>query len=162
MVNLFRSWKGECTDSIVWWNVLKIADITVPGYQAFWADKHASLQSEYQVMIGQYPDADTQYRQLFKVLCAIEEMAGYVPAAVRESAEWMAVSAAEENRANYSEAVFRKTFFSALYGTHTVTLNELKAVLKASTSAGRTTTPKATEKPTQEEGFQEVRICRHQ
>jgi hypothetical protein len=104
-------------------------------------------------MIGNYPDADTQYRQLFRVLCDIEDVAGYTPAVFGESAEWMAiVSATEENRINYCKALSGKTLFSALYGTYTVTLNDLKSILKASNSAGKTT-----EKPTQEEGFQEVR-----
>jgi hypothetical protein len=41
---------------------------------------------------------------------------------------------------------------------YTVTLKELKAVLKASTIAGKTKTPRATGiQPTQEECFQEVR-----
>jgi hypothetical protein len=76
-----------------------MADVSVPGYQAFWAYKRASLKSEYQVLIKQYPDADTQHRQLFKLLCDIEDVAGYTPAGVVETAEWTAlVSAAEENR----------------------------------------------------------------
>jgi hypothetical protein len=41
---------------------------------------------------------------------------------------------------------------SALYGTYTVTLNDLKSILEATNSA-----EKSTEKPAQEEGFQEVR-----
>jgi hypothetical protein len=130
--------------------VPKMADVSVQGYQAFWADKRASLQSEYQVLIGQCPDADTQYRQLYKVLCAIEDVAGYTPAVGRESAEWAKiVSAAEDNRASYCKAFSCKTLFSALYGTYTVTVNELKTILKASTSAGRTTTATETEKPNQ-------------
>jgi hypothetical protein len=75
----------------------KMAEDPVPGHQAFWAKKRASLQSEYPAFIEKYPDSDTQYRQLFKVLCTIEDVAGYTPA-VGESAEWMAVvSTAEEN-----------------------------------------------------------------
>jgi hypothetical protein len=70
-----------------------------------------------------------------------------------KSAEWTAiVSAVEENRTNYCKALSRKTLFSALYGTYTVMLNDLKSILKTSNSAGKTT-----EKPTQEEGLQEVR-----
>jgi hypothetical protein len=78
---------------------------------------------------------------LFQILCDIEDVAGYTPAAVGESAEWTAiVSAADENRASYCKALIGKTLFSALYGTYTVTLKELKSLLKASTTAGRTTT----------------------
>jgi hypothetical protein len=48
-----------------------MAVVPVPGYQAFWADKRASLKSEYRVLIKQYADVDTQYTQLFKLLCDI-------------------------------------------------------------------------------------------
>jgi hypothetical protein len=83
---------------------------------------------------------------------------GYTPVEVGESAEWTAiVSDVEENRANYFKVLSGKTFFSALYETYTVNLNELETMLKASTTAGKTNTQKVTEKPTQEEGFQEVR-----
>jgi hypothetical protein len=126
-----------------------MAAAPVPQYQAFWAEKRASLQAEYKTLIENHPDVDTQYRQLFEVLCNIEEVAGYTPAVVGESAEWTAiVSFAEENRTNFCKALSGKTLFSALHGTYTITLKDLKSILKASKSAG-----KATEKPTQEEGF---------
>jgi hypothetical protein len=113
-----------------------MAAVPVPGYQAFWADKRASLQAEYNTLIEKYPDADTQYRQLYSALCATEDVAGYTPAVVGESAEWTAVvSSAEDNRANYCKDLTGKTLFSALYGTYTVTLKELKSLLKASTTA---------------------------
>jgi hypothetical protein len=109
------------------------------------------------VLIKQYPDADVQYRQLFKILRDIEDVAGYTPAAVGESAEWTArVSASEENRTNYCRALSGKTLFSALYGSYTVTLNDLRTLLKVITSTGRPTETES-EKPTQEEGFKEVR-----
>jgi hypothetical protein len=76
-----------------------MAGAPVPGYQAFWADKRASLEEEYKTLVGKYPDADTQYLQLYRTLCAIEDVAGYAPAVVGESAEWTAViSAAEEKK----------------------------------------------------------------
>jgi hypothetical protein len=113
-----------------------MAAALVPGYLAFWA--------EYKTLIGKYPDTNTQYLQLYSALCALEDVARYTPAAVGESAEWTAiVSAAEENRTNFCKALSGKTLFSALFGTYTVTLNDLKSVLKASNSAG-----KITEKPT--------------
>jgi hypothetical protein len=111
------------------------------------------LEAEYKTLIGKYPDADTQYRLLYSALCALEDVAGHTPAAVGESAEWTAVvGATEENRANYCKVLTGKTLFSALHGTYTVTLKELKSLLKASTTAGR-----STEKPAQDAGFQEVR-----
>jgi hypothetical protein len=62
------------------------------------------------------------------------------------------VSTTEENWASYCKALSGKALFSALYGTYTVALQEIKALLKVST-----TTPQSAKKPTQEEGFQEVR-----
>jgi hypothetical protein len=45
-----------------------------------------------------------------------------------------------------------------LYGTYTVTLDELKALLKENTLADQTTSPKASgQQTTQKDGFQEVR-----
>jgi hypothetical protein len=68
------------------------------------------------------------------------------------------LNAAEENGANYCKALRGKPLFSNLYGTYTVTLQELKAVLKASTLADQTNIPKTTGKQTTQEGsFQEVR-----
>jgi hypothetical protein len=54
----------------------KMAEDPVPGHQAFWAKKCASLQSEYPALIEKYPDADTQYRKLLQVLCTTEDVAG--------------------------------------------------------------------------------------
>jgi hypothetical protein len=130
-----------------------MAEAPVPGYQAFCADKLASLEAEYKTLVGNYPDADTQYWQLYSTLCAIEDVAGYAPAVVGESAEWTAVvSAAEENRANYCKALSGKTLLSAMYSTYSVTPTDLKSILKVGKS-----TEKSTEKPAQDENFQEVR-----
>jgi hypothetical protein len=130
-----------------------MAAVPVPGYQAFWADKRASLEAEYKTLVGKFPDADTQYRQLYTTLCAIEDVAGCAPGVVGESAEWTAVvSDAEENRANYCKALSGKTLLSAMYGTYSVTLTGLKSILQVYKS-----TEKSTEKPAQDEDFQEVR-----
>jgi hypothetical protein len=67
-----------------------MAEAPVPGYQAFWSERRASLKIEYQVLIKQYPDADPQYRLLYEAICNIEDLAGCTPAAVGESAEWTA------------------------------------------------------------------------
>jgi hypothetical protein len=37
---------------------------------------------------------DTQYRLLYKTLCDIEDVAGYTPAAVGETAKWTAIVSA--------------------------------------------------------------------
>jgi hypothetical protein len=68
------------------------------------------------------------------------------------------VNAAEECGATYCKGLHGKPLFSALYGTYTVTLHELTAVLKASTLAGQTNLPKITGQQTTQEGsFQEAR-----
>jgi hypothetical protein len=58
-----------------------------PGHQILSAKKCASLQSEYLAFIENYPDADTQYRKLLKVLCTIKDVAGCTPTAEGQSAE---------------------------------------------------------------------------
>jgi hypothetical protein len=105
----------------------------VPGYQAFWADRRASLQSEYQVLLKQHQDADKEYRLIYTTICDIEDLAGCTPAAVGESTQWTeVVNTAEGNRANYCKALSGKLLFSVLHGTYTVALKELKSLLKAS------------------------------
>jgi hypothetical protein len=75
-------------------------------------------------------------QHLFKVLCDLEALAGCAPRPVGESEEWAAViRAAEGNLESYSVALQGKTLYSALYGNYTVTLNELKSVLKSSSQA---------------------------
>jgi hypothetical protein len=96
-----------------------MAEVPVPGHQAFWEKKRTTLQAEYPAFIKKYPDEDAQYRQLFSVLCYIEDVASYTPNAVGNSVEWQrVVSSAEENMANYCKALSGKPRFSALYGTY--------------------------------------------
>jgi hypothetical protein len=54
----------------------------------------------------------------------------------------------EDNRESFCKALRGKPLFSALYGTYTVTLNELKSVLKANNQ---------TEQTKQADDFKEVR-----
>jgi hypothetical protein len=63
----------------------KMANVPMPGYYAYWAEQRETLKSEYRQLLGQFPDADAQLKQLFKVLCDIEDVAGYTPAPVGES-----------------------------------------------------------------------------
>lgn len=99
----------------------------MPEYQAVWTNNRKTLKAEFQKLVGQHPDAGAQPRQLFSVLCDIEDVAGYTPASVAGSQDWTSiVSTVEENYASYFNAFNGKTLFSALYGTYTVTLNELK------------------------------------
>jgi hypothetical protein len=121
-----------------------MAGIPLPGYQAFWTNARKTINSELMNLIDQHPDAEEQLRQLYKVLCDIEDVAGYTPS-VGKSQEWASiVSMVEKNRASYCEALCGKPLYSALYGSYTITLQELKGLLKASVQAQRsvaTTSP---------------------
>jgi hypothetical protein len=76
------------------------------------------------LIVGTHPDAYAYMQQLFKVLCAIDDLASYTPASVGESEEWAAiVSSAEDTRESYCKPLHDKILFSALYGTYTVTFN---------------------------------------
>jgi hypothetical protein len=108
-----------------------MAEIPVPGYQEFWIDKRKALKTEYKRLLSQSPDADAQLKLLFKVLCDIEDVAGYTQASLGDSDQWSSI-------VNTAKALRGKTLYSALYGTYTVALQELKALLKASTTADPT------------------------
>jgi hypothetical protein len=45
------------------------------AYQVFWINACKTIKSELQNIIDQHPDAEEQY----KVLCDIEDVAGYTP-----------------------------------------------------------------------------------
>jgi hypothetical protein len=95
--------------------------------------------------VQQYPDGDAQLKQLLALLGDIEDLAEHIPASVGESAEWAAiVNAGEEDGASYCEGLHGKPRFSALYGTYTAILQELKAVIKARTLADQTNKLKTT------------------
>jgi hypothetical protein len=64
------------------------------------------------------------------------------------------ISSTEKSREYYFRSLRRKTLFSALYGTYTMKLNELQAVLKARHQTGQ---PKM-----QGDGFTEVRSRKRQ
>jgi hypothetical protein len=135
-----------------------MAGAHVPGYQAFWADRRVSLQSEYQVLLKQYPDADKQYRLLYTTICDIEDLAGCTPAAIWESTQWTEiVNTAEDNRANYCKALSSMVLLSALHWAYTVALKKLKSLLKASNKAGGNNTTTESVKPSQDDGFKEFR-----
>jgi hypothetical protein len=60
-------------------------DVPVPGYQKFLMNKRSTLKSEHQALVQQYPYADAQLKQLFKVLGDIEDGMGHTAASVGES-----------------------------------------------------------------------------
>jgi hypothetical protein len=139
-----------------------MARAPLPGHQVFWDEKRASVQAKYKELKRQYTEADQEYIRLFKIICDIEDMTSYTPAAVGKTVEWTAiVSAADKDRANYRNALTGKVLFSALLGTYTYTLNDLKSLAEANTS-DRATTKAGNAKPVQEEGFKEVRRRKRQ
>jgi hypothetical protein len=119
------------------------------NFLGFWTDRRSSLRSECNEIVGANPDAAAAIQQVFQVLCQIEDVASFTPASVGESTEWAAiVRAAEDKCESFCKALHGKPLFSALYGTYTMTLDELKGVLKASSQAGQAK---------QADGFKEVR-----
>jgi hypothetical protein len=101
-----------------------MADNLVPGYKKFWMGKRTSLSADYQLIVTKHPDAEVQLKRLFKIICDIEDVAGYTATSVGESVEWTSIfNTAEDNRTSYCKALTGKTIFSGLYGTYTVTLN---------------------------------------
>jgi hypothetical protein len=92
------------------------------------------------------------------VVSDTEDVARHTSASGGENVERaIIINAAEENGLNYCKDLHGKTRFSALYGTYTVTLDKLKAVLKASTLADQTSSLKSNKATKmQEDDFQEV------
>jgi hypothetical protein len=141
-----------------------MAKASTLGYQAFWANKRAALQAVYQAQKDQNPDGDAQYRQTLKVLCEIEDTASFTPGTVGESPEWASiVDSAEENAATFCKALSGKPLFSALHGTYTVALGQLKALFKKSIPGQRKETLNtAGPSSAPDDGFQEVRRRKRQ
>jgi hypothetical protein len=111
-----------------------MASVPVPSYKQFWTDKRLLLNTQYKDLANTYPDATPSIQQLLKVLCDIENLANSTPMSVGESKEWAAIiSSAEDNQEDYRKVLKWKTLFSALYGTYTVTLLDLKKIQKDST-----------------------------
>jgi hypothetical protein len=125
-----------------------------PAYEQFWLREYNSLQSEYKDIINKYPDAD-------KVLGDIVSLAGCTPSNIGTCSEWSRiVDSAKESRIGLCKCLKGKSLFSALYGTYSVTLSDLKSVLQGSASKPNSSKASATgpgrmEAP--EDGFREQR-----
>jgi hypothetical protein len=89
-----------------------------------------SLSSEYKVIVRKYPEAENVMQQLYDVLGDIVSLAGCTPSSVGGSEAWKTIiDHAEQDKQNLCKVLQRKRLFSALYGTYTVTLNDLKNAL---------------------------------
>jgi hypothetical protein len=53
-----------------------MADVPVPGFRTFWAQKLASLKSESYNDMNKYPEAASVVQQVYNVVSAIENLAG--------------------------------------------------------------------------------------
>jgi hypothetical protein len=104
-----------------------MAGVPVTAYKHFWTDKQLSLKTQCKDIANKYSDAAPTMQQLVKVLCDTENLANSTPISVGEGEEWAAIiSSAEDNREDYCKVLSRKTLLSALYGTYTVTLHNLR------------------------------------
>jgi hypothetical protein len=135
-----------------------MAGIPVTAYEEFWLHEVNSLQSEYKDIVAEHPDAAHVMEQVHKVLGDIVCLAGCAPATVGMSKQWAAVvKSAEQDRRQLCNALKGKLLFSALYGTYTVTLGNLKEVLQASASRKEQAAPAATSQEATDDGFREQR-----
>jgi hypothetical protein len=136
-----------------------MADVTEPGFWKDWRQKLSSLKSQCHDITNKYPKAASVV-QVYKVLSDVELLAKCILAKVGESSEWMTiVSSAEENRADFCEILVGKPLFSSLYSIYTLTLNELKAVLKVNAQGGQSgaLTETSLESVAHIDNFQEVK-----
>lgn len=95
--------------------VPKMADISVPGYQAFWTDKRKRLKSEYKRQIGQFPNTDTAETAVYSIL-RYQGRGRVHSIFVGDNKQWSSiVSVAEENRQTYCNALTGQILFNAFY-----------------------------------------------
>jgi hypothetical protein len=107
-----------------------MADVPILGFWKYWTQKLALLKSECNAIMNKYPETASVVQQ---VLSDNENLVGYTPAKLGESSEQTSImNSMEENRANFCKGLDGKPLFSALYCMYTITLNEMKAVLKVS------------------------------
>jgi hypothetical protein len=76
-------------------------------------------------------------QQVHRELSDIQNLDRCTPAKVGESYEWTSIVNSAENRANICKGLDGKPLFSAIYNMYTVTLNELKAILKVRAQPGQ-------------------------
>jgi hypothetical protein len=134
-----------------------MAGAQVTEYEQYWLHEVNSLHSEYKDIVAKYPDAAPVMGKVHKVLCDIVSIAGCTPTNVGRGAEWKhIVESAEQDRSQLCDSLKGKLLFSALYGTYTVTLSNLKSVLQTSANQKQKTATKETPKAS-DDGFREQR-----
>jgi hypothetical protein len=137
-----------------------MADIPELGFWKYWRRMLSSLKSQRHAITNKYPEAASVVQEVHKVLSYIEILAECTPAKMGESSQWTSiVNSAKENRVNFCKVLEGKLLFSALYSMYTVTVNELKAILKVNAQAGNSGPVNKTtlESTAQDDDFQEVK-----
>jgi hypothetical protein len=70
-------------------------------------------------------------QQVYRVLGDLVSLAGCTPKSVGDSDAWVrTVDAAKRDKLSLSKILKGKSFYSAVYGTYSVTLSELKTILQ--------------------------------
>jgi hypothetical protein len=64
-----------------------MADVPVPGFRKYWAQKLTQLKSECHTIANIYPEAASVVQQVHGVLSDTENLAGCTPTEVGESYE---------------------------------------------------------------------------
>jgi hypothetical protein len=136
----------------------------VATHEQFWLQEVKNLQTSCKGIIANYPDSDGVLQQVYKVLGDLVSLAGCTSTNVGESEQWVhTVNAAKNDKISFSKILKGKSLYSALYGTYTVALSELKAILQG--SAKKNSPQPATATPTAalpqvkatDDGFREQR-----
>jgi hypothetical protein len=134
-----------------------MAGTRVTEYELYWLHEVNPFHSEYKEIVAEYQDAAPVIEQVHKI-CDIVSLAGCITSNVGKGEEWKSiVESAEQDRRQLCDTLRGKFLFSALYGTYTVTLSNLKSVLK--TSASQKQKAATTEKTPEEsdDGFRKQR-----
>jgi hypothetical protein len=122
-------------------------------FEQHWLHEYTSLQSEYCSIVNKYPEADCALKQVYKVLGDIVSLSGCTPRSVGKSESWRLITEnAKQDRLNLCKVLHGKCLFSALVGTYTVTLNELKRLLQGNVkpSSGTQVAAATSTEPSQE------------
>jgi hypothetical protein len=115
----------------------KMADIPVLEFQKYWTKKLGSLKSECYAIMHKYPEV-TSVVQQYTDFSVTQNLARCTPIKVGESSEWTSVvNSTEENKANCCKGLDGKLLFSTLCSMYMVTMNELKARGRGTSTTGR-------------------------
>jgi hypothetical protein len=139
-----------------------MADVPEPGFRKYWREELSSPKSESHATTNKYPEAASIVR-VHKMISDIVILAKSTLTGVEKSSQWTTiVNSAEENRAKFCTFLDGKPLFSALYGTYTVPLKKLQAVLKVNAQTGQSGAVNKTslESRGQDDDFQEVKNAR--